>query len=148
MKKIKRGNQKYSARKFYNKQFFAFPLLSAVLLFSSILCALTDDGDVALFVGILSVLIAVGIFVVPISFTFDSKKLNVNYLLWHKTILYSDITSVVELKIFESYKNLPKYEIMFSVNCKGQIIIKDIELPRNKSIKSMIETHLRGKLVR
>ena len=148
MTKRKPENKKYSAHKFYNKQFFIFPLLSAVLLFSSILCALTDDGDIALFAGVLSALIAVGIFVIPISFVFDSKKLTVHYWLWHKTIFYNDITSVVEFKFFESFMNLPKYEIMFAVNYKGQITIKDIELPKNKNIKKMIESHLRGKLVR
>ena len=60
-------NKKDMGDKIYNKQFFIFPTVSVILLFSSLLCALTDDVDIALFTAILSVLIAIGILWLPSS---------------------------------------------------------------------------------
>ena len=96
-------NKKATNVKIYNKQFFIFPTVSVILLFSSLLCALTDDVDIALFTAILSMLIAIGIFVCPIYFLFDSKKITIKCLVCKKIIHYSSITSIIESKLFQSY---------------------------------------------
>ncbi len=145
---MKTKNPKYIVQKIYNKHFLIFPTVSAVLLFSAIICAFTDDVDIALFTAILSVLIAIGIFVYPVYFIFDSKKITIKCLVCKKIIHYSSITSIIESKIFQSYDNFPKYEIMYLLKYKGENVIRQINLPRNKKIKKMVDTYLRSKVIK
>ena len=146
MKKIK--NSRNAIHKIYNKQFFIFPIVSAVLLFSAIICAFTDDIDIALFTAILSILIAIGIFVCPIYFLFDSKKITMKCLVYKKVIHYSSITSIIESKIFQSYDNFPKYEIMYLMKYRGESVIRQFNLPRNREIKKMVDAYLKSKIVK
>ena len=83
----------------------------------------------------------------PRFFVFDSKKLHMQGIVFHKTIYYSEITSIIEYKLFESWDNWPKYEIMYSANYKGESLVKQVDLPRNKFIKKQIERRLKGKLI-
>ena len=145
---MKTKNPKYFAQKIYNKQFLIFPTVSVVLLFSAILCAFTNDDDIAVFTGVLSALIAIGIFVCPIYFIFDSKKITIKCLVCKKIIHYSSITNIIESKIFQSYDNFPKYEIMYLLKYKGENVIRQINLPRNKKIKEMVDTYLRSKVIK
>ena len=134
--------------KIYNKQFFIFPTVSVILLFSSLLCALTDDVDIALFTAILSVLIAIGILVCPICFIFDAKKVTIKYLVCKKIIHYSSITSIIESKLFRSYENLPKYEMMYLMKYRGENVIRQVDLPRSRKIKKMVDVYLKSKIVK
>ena len=134
--------------KIYNKQFFIFPTVSVILLFSSLLCALTDDVDIALFTAILSILIAIGIFVCPIYFLFDSKKITIKCLVYKKVIHYGSITSIIESKFFQSYDNFPKYEIMYLMKYRGESVIRQFNLPRNREIKKMVDAFLKSKIVK
>ena len=141
-------NKKHIENKIYNKQFWLFPIVSAILLFSAILCAFTDDTEIALFTALLSALIAIGIFVCPFSFIFDSKKITVKYLVYKKVIHYSSITNIIESKLFQSYDNLPKYEIMYLMKYKGESVIRQLNLPRNKKIKKMLQSYLKSKIIK
>ena len=141
-------NKKDMGDKIYNKQFFIFPTVSVILLFCSLLCALTDDVDIAVFTAILSVLIAIGIFVCPICFMFDAKKITIKYLVCKKVIHYSSITSVIESKLFQSYENLPKYEMMYLMKYKGESVIRQVDLPRSRKIKKMVDAYLKSKIVK
>ena len=141
-------NKKATNVKIYNKQFFIFPTVSVILLFSSLLCALTDDVDIALFTAILSMLIAIGIFICPIYFLFDSKKITIKCLVCKKIIHYSSITSIIESKLFQSYDNFPKYEIMYLMKYKGESVIRQFILPRNREIKKMVGAYLKSKIIK
>lgn len=141
-------NTKHIENKIYYKQFWLFLVLSAVLLFSAILCAFTDDMEIALIMAILSALIAIGIFVCPFCFIFDSKKITVKYLVCKKVIHYSSVTSIIESKLFQSYENFPKYEMMYLMKYKGESVIRQVNLPRNKKIKKMVDTYLKSKIVK
>ena len=141
-------NKKDMGDKIYNKQFFIFPTVSVILLFSSLLCAFTDDVDIALFTAILSVLIAIGIFVCPIYFVFDSKKIIIKCLICKKIIYYSAIANIIESKWFQSYENVPKYEIMYLMKYKGESVIRQFNLPRNREIKKMVDAYLKSKIVK
>ena len=141
-------NKKDMGDKIYNKQFFIFPTVSVILLFSSLLCAFTDDVDIALFTAILSVLIAIGIFVCPICFIFDAKKVTIKYLVCKKIIHYSSITSIIESKLFRSYENLPKYEMMYLMKYRGENVIRQVDLPRSRKIKKMVDAYLKSKIVK
>lgn len=141
-------SKKHIEDKIYNKQFWIFPIASAIFLFSAILCAFTDDKDIALFTAILSALIAIGIFVCPVCFTFDSRKITVKYLVCKKVIHYSSVTNIIESKFFQSYDNYPKYEIMYMMKYKGESVIRQVNLPRNKKIKKMVETYLKSKIIK
>ena len=141
-------NKKETNVKIYNKHFFIFPTVSVILLFSSLLCALTDDVDIALFTAILSILIAIGIFVCPIYFLFDSKKITIKCLVYKKVIHYGSITSIIESKFFQSYDNFPKYEIMYLMKYKGESVIRQFNLPRNREIKKMVDAYLKSKIVK
>ena len=141
-------NKKDMGDKIYNKQFFIFPTVSVILLFSSLLCAFTDDVDIALFTAILSVLIAIGIFVCPIYFLFDSKKITIKCLVYKKVIHYGSITSIIESKFFQSYDNFPKYEIMYLMKYRGESVIRQFNLPRNRKIKKMVDAYLKSKIVK
>ena len=44
-------------------------------------------------------------------------------------------------------KDLPKYEIVYRENYKGEIVIKNIDLPRNRKTKLLIEKYAKHKLV-
>ena len=140
-------NKKHIENKIYNKQFWLFPIVSAIFLFSAILCAFTDDTEIALFTAILSALIAIGIFVCPFCFIFDSKKITVKYLVCKKVIHYSSITNIIESKFFQSYDNLPKYEIMYLMKYKGESVIRQLNLPRNKKTKKMLQSYLKSKII-
>ena len=141
-------NKKDMGDKIYNKQFFIFPTVSVILLFSSLLCALTDDVDIALFTVILSMLIAIGIFVCPICFIFDAKKVTIKCLVCKKIIHYSSITSIIESKLFRSYENLPKYEMMYLMKYRGENVIRQVDLPRSRKIKKMVDAYLKSKIVK
>ena len=144
MKKTKKATNV----KIYNKHFFIFPTISVILLFSSLLFALTDDVDIALFTAILSILIAIGIFVCPIYFLFDSKKITIKCLVYKKVIHYGSITSIIESKIFQSYDNFPKYEIMYLMKYRGESVIRQFNLPRNREIKKMVDAYLKSKIIK
>ena len=141
-------NKKHIENKIYNKQFWLFPIVSAVLLFSAILCAFTEDRKIALFTAILSALIAIGIFVCPFCFIFDSKKITVKYLVCKKVIHYSSITNIIESRLFQSYDIFPKYEIMYLMKYKGESVIRQLDLPRNKKIKKMLQSYLKSKIIK
>ena len=144
MKKTKKATNV----KIYNKHFFIFPTISVILLFSSLLFALTDDVDIALFTAILSILIAIGIFVCPIYFLFDSKKITIKCLVYKKVIHYGSITSIIESKIYLSYDNFPKYEIMYLMKYRGESVIRQFNLPRNREIKKMVDAYLKSKIIK
>ena len=144
MKKTKKATNV----KIYNKHFFIFPTISVILLFSSLLFALTDDVDIALFTAILSILIAIGIFVCPIYFLFDSKKITIKCLVYKKVIHYGSITSIIESKIYQSYDNFPKYEIMYLMKYRGESVIRQFNLPRNREIKKMVDAYLKSKIIK
>ena len=112
------------------------------------LCALTDDVDIALFTAILSMLIAIGIFVCPIYFLFDTKKITIKCLVYKKVIHYGSITSIIESKFFQSYDNFPKYEIMYLMKYRGESVIRQFNLPRNRAIKKMVDAYLKSKIIK
>ena len=141
-------NKKHIENKIYNKQFWLFPIVSAILLFSAILCAFTDGTEIALFTAILSALIAIGILFCPIYFVFDSKKIIIKCLICKKIIYYSAITNIIESKWFQSYENVPKYEIMYLMKYKGESVIRQFNLPRNREIKKMVDAYLKSKIVK
>ena len=139
---------KHIEDRIFNKQILLFPIVSVILLFSSILCVLTDDIGIALFTAILSVLMAIGIFVCPICFVFDSKKITVKYLICKKVIHYSSITNIIESKLFQSNDNLPKYEIMYLMKYRGESVIRQLDLPRNKKTKKVLQFYLKSKIIK
>ena len=141
-------NKKHIENKIYNKEFWLFSIVSAILLFSAILCAFTDETEIALFAALLSALIAIGIFVCPFCFIFDSKKITVKYLVCKKVIHYSYITNIIERKLFHSNDNLPKYEIMYLMKYRGESVIRQLDLPRNKKTKKMLQYYLKSKIIK
>ena len=86
MKVNKHDNE---TQKIINKQFYLYVLMSLIFLITSVLCFLTDDWEMALFVGALSILFFVILLFTPRFFVFDSKKLHMQGIVFHKTIYYS-----------------------------------------------------------
>lgn len=143
MKVNKHDNE---TQKIINKQFYLYVLMSLIFLITSVLCFLTDDWEMALFVGALSILFFVILLFTPRFFIFDSKKITVKYLVCKKVIHYSSITNIIESKLFES--NLPKYEIMYLMKYKGESVIRQLDLPRNKKTKKMLQSYLKSNIIK
>ena len=136
------ANHTMSKDKIGNNLFWVFLITGAVFLFAFILCALTADHETALFTGILSVITAIGVLVCPVSFVFDEKKLTAVFLTRKQVILYSQVLSVMSCGLFESYDNLPKYEIIYVHKYKGRSVTKVIDIPKNKKTKRIFEKYL------
>ena len=143
MKKYK--NDKESV-KIINKRFYLYVLLFAIFLIASLLC-LGDDWEIGLFVGVLAILLLVISLFTPTHFIFNSKSLDLHGIVFHKTIHYSAITGIIEFKPFEHWDNFPKYVIMYQTIYKGKSFVKDMDLPRSKSIKKQLHLRLKGKLI-
>lgn len=131
-----------SKDKIGNKLFWVFLITGAVFLFAFILCALTNDPEVALLLGVLSVMAVIGVLVCPVYFIFDEKKLTAVFLTRKQVILYSQVLSVLSCGLFESFDNLPKYEIIYMIKYKGRSVTKSIDIPKNKKTKRIFEKYL------
>lgn len=132
--------------KIINKRFYLYVLLFVIFLIVSLSC-FGDDREIGLFVGVLAILQFVIMLFTPMYFVFDSKKSYMHGLVFRKTIYYSAITSIVEFKPFETWDNFPKYVIMYRTNYNGKSLVKDVELPRNKSIRKQLHRRLKGSLI-
>ena len=145
---MKLNKHNVKSQKITNKRFYVYALLFATFVITAILCFVTDDFDIGVLLIALSILFLIILLFTPQFFVFDSKQLSVHSLLCRKNIHYAEITSILESKLFESYDNVPKYEIMFLTRYKGKQVVKQIDLPRNKKNKKEIESRLKGKLIR
>jgi len=135
-----------SKDKIGNKLFWVFLITGAVFLFAFILCALTNDPEVALLLGVLSVMAVIGVLVCPVYFIFDEKKLTAVFLTRKQVIPYSQVLSIMRLGLFESSDNLPKYEIIYVHKYKGRSVTKAIDIPKNKKSKRIVEEYLSNKI--
>ena len=117
------------------------------LCFSVSLLRSEDVGSgIALLV--ISIFISLGIFLSPLYFVFTKNEITVNWLFQHKrTILWSSIKSIIELKWGEAHRDLPKYELIYHLNYKGRIVTKYFSIPRNKKTKRVLEKYAKYKIV-
>ncbi|MBR3878536.1 MAG: hypothetical protein IKJ24_00295 [Clostridia bacterium] len=126
--------------------FCGFAIIGVAFLIGFIYCVTSNNTEGALFTGAVSAIAFVGCFVCPIHYFFDEKKITVVFLTRKQVILYSSIIKVICVGIFESFDNLPKYEIIYSLKYKGRSIVKNTDVPKSKKSKQIIEKYLYKKI--
>ena len=122
--------------------FGGLAILCVAFLLGFIYCVTSNNTEGTLFTGIVSAVSAIGCFVFPIRYIFDEKKLTVVFLTRKQVILYSQVLSVISCGLFESFDNLPKYEIIYMIKYKGRSVTKAIDIPKNKKTKRIFEKYL------
>ena len=134
--------------KVFNRQIILVLSLFIVLLIFSINCFLTNEIDFALLLLIGAILVFLISFSFPLYFVFSPKSITVVWLLpFKKTIHWSSINNIHENKWFSSIDHLPNYSIMYVYNHKGNQIIKEFDIPRNKRTKKFIEKYAKYKII-
>ena len=142
---MRKKNEQY---KVLNRHFILFVSLVAVLLVLSVACFPANETDVALFLLISAVAVSLGIFLSPIYFVFSSKSLTAVWLLpFKKTIHWNSVNAIIECKLFSAVDDLAHYEIMYLYHDKGKQTIRQLDLPRNKKTRKLIETYAKHKIV-
>ena len=122
--------------------FCGFSIIGVAFLLGFIYCVTSNNTEGALFAGAVSAIAFVGCFVCPIRYIFDEKKLTAVFLTRKQVILYSQVLSVMSCGLFESFDNLPKYEIIYMIKYKGRSVTKAIDIPKNKKTKRIFEKNL------
>ena len=142
---MRKKNEQY---KVLNRHFILFVSLVAVLLILSVACFSANETDVALFLLISAVAVSLGIFLSPIYFVFSSKSLTAVWLLpFKRTIHWSSVNTIIECKLFSAVDDLAHYEIMYLCRDKGQQTIRQLDLPRNKRTRKLMERYAGHKIV-
>ena len=142
---MKKKREQY---KVLNRHFILFVSLVAVLLVLSVACSLANETDVSLFLLISAVAVSLGIFLSPIYFVFSSKSLTAVWLLpFKKTIHWNSVNAIIECKLFSAVDDLAHYEIMYLCRDKGQQTIRQLDLPRNKRTRKLMERYAGHKIV-
>ena len=96
---------------------------------------------------LVSLFVLLGLILSPFYFVFTKKEIRVGWLfLPTKEISYSVIKTVIEKKWGETYKDLPKYEVLYLTKYKGRSITKQLDIPRNKKTKRMLEKYAKSKI--
>jgi len=122
--------------------FCGFAIIGVAFLLGFIYCVTSNNTEGALFTGAVSAIAFVGCFVCPIHYIFDEKKLTAVFLTRKQVILYSQVLSVLSCGLFESFDNLPKYEIIYMIKYKGRSVTKSIDIPKNKKTKRIFVKYL------
>lgn len=131
-----------------DRNFLLFVIFSAVMLSLSLWFFLKRETDMAFFLLVIGVAGLLGVLLMPFYYVFSPQKLTVVWLLpFKKTIPWGAVNGIVEYKLFETVKDLPKYEIIYRQNYKGETVVKTIELPRNRKTKLLIEKYAKHRLV-
>lgn len=142
---MKKKNEQY---KVLNLRVFLFAVLSFVLLTVSFYFFITNDTEIAIFLLVAAIASALVFFLSPLYFVFSVTKLEVAWILpFKKTIFWSSIINIVEYKLFEAVDNASKYEIMYLISHKGKAVVKQLELPRNKKTRKLIEKYSKKKIL-
>ena len=142
---MRKKNEQY---KVLNRHVILFFGLFAILLILSVACFLANETDVALFLLISAVAVSLGIFLSPIYFVFSSKSLTAVWLLpFKKTIHWNSVTAIIECKLFSAVDDLAHYEIMYLYHDKGKQTIRQLDLPRNKKTRKLMERYAGHKIV-
>ena len=135
--------------KVFNRHIFIFISLFVTLLILSITCFLTSETNIALLLLIGAVLISLGIFLSPLYFVFSPKTLTVVWLLpFKRSIHWSEISKIIECKLFSTaIDGLSLYEIMYAYSYKGEQTVRQLDLPRNKQTRILVEKYAKRKIV-
>ena len=142
---MRKKNEQY---KVLNRHVILFFGLFAVLLVLSVACFPANETGVALFLLISAVAASLGIFLSPIYFVFSSKSLTAVWLLsFKKTIHWSSVNTIIECKLFSAVDDLAHYEIMYLYHDKGKQTIRQLDLPRNKKTRKLMERYAGHKIV-
>ena len=142
---MRKKNEQY---KVLNRHFILFVSLFAILLILSVACFLANETDVSLFLLISAVAVSLGIFLSPIYFVFSSKSLTAVWLLsFKRTIHWSSVNTIIECKLFSAVDDPAHYEIMYLCRDKGQQTIRQLDLPRNKKTRKLMERYAGHKIV-
>lgn len=140
--------KKHEQYKVLNRHVILFFGLFAVLLALSVACFLANETDVALFLLASAVLVSLVVFLSPLYFVFSSKSLTAVWLLsFKRTIHWSSVNTIIECKLFSAVDDLAHYEIMYLCRDKGKQAIRQLDLPRNKKTRKLVETYAKHKIV-
>ena len=141
----KRQTEQY---KVLNRQAVLFGCLFTVLFILTVTCFLANETDVALCLLACAVLVSLGIFLSPLYFVFSSKSLTAVWLLpFKKTVHWSSVHNVIEYTLFSAVDDLAHYEIMYLCRDKGKQTIRQLDLPRSKKTKKLMERYAGHKIV-
>ena len=131
----------------FNRRIILFFLALVLFLYFSIECFSSEDRELGITFLVISLLVLLGIFLTPLYFVFNKKEIKVIWLTLHtKTILYREINAIIEKRWGETYKDLPKYEVIYLMPYKGRVISKQIDIPRNRKTKRVMERYLQSKI--
>ena len=144
---------KHEQYKIFNREIILILSLFIILSLFSISCFQSNDTEIAVLFFIGAILAFLCAFLFPIYFVFSSKSLTAVWLLpFKKTIHWSSVSIIIEQKsieysLFSSAIDLPHYEIMYHYNYKGEETTKELDLPRNRKTKKLIEKYAKSKIV-
>ncbi len=131
----------------FNRRILLFFLAFVLFFYFSIVFFSSEDRDLGIVFLVISLFVLLGIFLTPLYFVFNKKELKVIWLTLHtKTIPYREINAIIEKRWGETYKDLPKYEVIYLMPYKGRVISKQIDIPRNRKTKRVMERYLQSKI--
>ena len=131
----------------FNRRIILFFLAFVLFLCFSIEFFSSEDRDLGIACLGISLFILLGVFLTPLYFVFNKKEIKVIWLTLHtKTIPHREINAIIEKRWGEAYKDLPKYEVIYLMPYKGRVISKQIDIPRNRKTKRVMERYLQSKI--
>ncbi|MBR3894228.1 MAG: hypothetical protein IKJ35_03665 [Clostridia bacterium] len=132
----------------FNRGILLFVIVFIALLWFSISLFKAGDKELGGVLLGVSVFISLGIFFTPLCFVFTKNEITVIWLFQYKRIIpWNAIKSIIELKWGGTYKDLPRYELIYHLNYKGLTISKQFDIPKNKKTKKVIEQYAKYKIV-
>ena len=134
--------------KVFNFHSILYGLLCLILLAISFALFGSKDKELAIAFLVCSLAAAFLFFMTPVSFVFSEKKLVIIWLLpIRKTVFWSSVINIVESRAWSSVDNLSKYDITYLVSRNKDTTVKQLELPRNKKTKMLIEKYSKKRIV-
>ncbi len=131
----------------FNRRILLFFLAFVLFFYFSIVFFSSEDRDLGIVFLVISLFVLLGIFLTPLYFVFNKKELKVIWLTLHtKTIPYREINAIIEKRWGETYKDLPKYEVIYLMPYKGRVITQQFDIPRNRKTKRVMERYLQSKI--
>ena len=131
----------------FNRRIILFFLALVLFLYFSIEFFSSEDRDLGIVFLVISAIVLLGLILTPTYFVFTKKEIKAVWLFLHtKTIPYREINAIIEKRWGETYKDLPKYEVIYLTKYKGRSITRQFDVPRNRKTKSMMERYLQSKI--
>ena len=133
--------------KIFNRRILLFFLAFLLFIYISIDFFSSGDRKLGITFLVISWFVLLVLILSPIYFVFTKKEIKVVWLILQtKVITYNEIKSIVEKRWGETYKDFPKYEVLYLTKYKGRSITKQLDIPRNKKTKTMMEKYVKHKI--